>query len=47
VQGVNFSVPDFAELLTHIPYRYVFLEKRIAGMKFRNKKEVTVWYTGI
>jgi hypothetical protein len=39
VQDVIFSIPHFAKaLLRNIPYRYIFLEKRSAGMKFRNKR---------
>jgi hypothetical protein len=43
VQDVVFPVPSFPKaLLRNIPYRYVFLEKISAGMKFRNWKEF--WY---
>jgi hypothetical protein len=38
VQDVILYIPHFSEaLLRNIPYRYVFLEKRSAGMKLRNK----------
>jgi hypothetical protein len=48
VQDVIFSVPHFAKpIFRNILHRYVFLEKRRAGMKFRRKKEVPMWYTGI
>jgi hypothetical protein len=36
---VIFSVPHFSEALLRKMYWYVFLEKRSAGMKFRNKKK--------
>lgn len=34
-------------IIKNIPFRNVFVERRTVGMIFRNKREVSMWYTGI